>query len=684
MASEAYVKITEVLKDAPAAASADIPVLVAGAIKASRGDFEPSYFESRQAFLDKYTVEGVLSGQEDVSLINAYETLGSFPILITRAAAKDYSPLRVPILNNQAQEYFALVFNDYMCDGLHKVDYSLKKSPNYPGAIDLVVKYSKTVNMYKFTYKSINAAGEGYTLGETVNLVGENNVVLKARVYDILTQGYAYTVQVNEGGTGYEVGDRLRVGGSDVELIISSVGDDGEVLSCSLSKNIGKFDITGSECTNLTGAGTGATFTFTSTLQNNGIESIKLLTSTGEYGKVGEDNQFEIEGTGTGGTVILTCEKLPDEVFKTYEVTFALDENVYDERGTSLFYRNVWESEWPFSIELGTATPEQIMIPNPYVEQDPTQPDTLTYLDYLPKSQEVEVVGCTSTIEGEEDPIADDVADNGARWSAKFEVYEDRYITFFSDFGTPNIGTYLKPLAEQFMGMYLLSLPRNKESVAGAQTWDDVDLGNSRRYACTPFAQSTHLGFLAYIAPVTQYLNTLATNSNAGREFEAIAGQNTGVVNYSGLTKYYDKADREALLDLKINTITYREVDGFAMFNDDLTGLVQNNPFKEEFNRRLGIEIAQSIDSLMQQFLFRLNTPALRETVQSTIENYLDTASFRDKFDQYQVICNDSNNPAWLQAQNKLAVTVNISFFYTAKYIEVLNNIYSTGQSFEE
>jgi hypothetical protein len=594
MAREAYVKISEQLIDAPALASVATPFLVAGVIKSSYGAFDIKYFTSRKKFLETYTVDGKLTGSCDVSLVNAYELMGSAPILVCRASALNYTPFKIDSLDDNNRVLFSIKFKDFMCDGKHIVRYNMKKSEDYPGAVSLNVVYESVITMYKYTLSGITDGGNGYRSGDVI-IFTSGSVSIKARIL--------------------------------------AVDDSGAITELKLLTYIGSSSLTS-------------------------------LSSEG------------------GATISVTSEALPNEVNKSYEVIFSLDDRVVDNRGISLFYKNVWSDEYPFEVVLGPATPTEVTVPNPYVADDPTQPDVLSYLDYGPSS---EITGTTNTtIAGQSTVVADEVADPSGRHWDSFRLFEDRQIPIFIDFGTPNIGTYLKPLANQFNAMYCNSLPLTMESYNAALTWNDLDLGNSRRYACTPFAQTTNLGFVAYIAPTSQYIETVVNNMLMGKEFEAVAGKNTGVAKYSTLTKFYDKGERENLLDLKINTISYKDSDGFAMFNDDLTGLVINNPFKEEFNRRLGVRIAQDIDTLLQQFKFKINTPAMRSRVESTINNYFDTSSFKDKIAAYEVICNDDNNPPYLQAQNKLAVVVNIAFYYTSKYIEVLNKIYSVGQSFNE
>lgn len=614
MAKEAYVKITEVLKDAPALASVATPFLVAGAIKSAYGNYGVNYFASRKKFLETYTCDGKLTGKCDVSLINAYEVLGSAPILVVRARTKDYTPAELVSKDSEENKLFSIKFRDFMKDKNYQVVYVMEKSEVNPGAVHLNLKYERIIDLCRYTFGEIKTAGSGYEIGDIVTLTDATNAV-------------------------------------SLKVKVLAVGDDGAVTNLKL----------------ITSLGPQADSPFTAQFTN-------------QFRGAADPNLTSTDGNGL--SISVTAEKLPNEVVKEYDVVFALDENVTDAQGNSLYYRNVWDSEWPFEIDLGSAQPTEVTVANPYVEVDPTQPETLTYLDYGPAT--VLTGTLSSTIEGETNDVYDPVADPSGKHWAEFETYESRHIPMFSDFGTANVGTYLKPLANQFNGQYVISLPRSMESVAGAETWDDLDLGNSRFYGCTPFAVTTNLGFMALIAPTTQYIATVCQNAVAGREFEAVAGKETGVVGYMNLTKNFNKEERERLLDLKINTITYREVDGYAMFNDDLTGLVQNNPFKEEFNRRMGVRIAQDIDTLMQQFKFKLNTAALRDTIQSVIANYFDTASFKSKIWAYEVICNDENNPPSLQAQNKLAVTVNIAFYYTAKYIEVVNNIYSVGQSFSE
>lgn len=612
MALESYVKITEVLKDAPALSAVATPFLVSGAIKARYGDFKVNYFNSRRDFLDKYTVDGKLSNKCDISLINAYEVLGSAPILVVRASngpsigatVINCTPVDANLVLAEGsltdESLWGLVFDDFIKQDDIKISVGCSKSNSYPGALNLQVQYLYDSGLYSFN-PGVITPGTGYKEGEIVNLGAE----AKARVLTVDADGGILTLKY---------------------------------LSKTISTSETSLEITG--------------------------------------------------GSGADASVAVVSTKLPADVVKGYELVMALSEDIYDNKGKSLFYKNIWDDKYPFHIEIGSGSPESVTIPNPYVVDDPTQPEVLTYLNYSPtEDTTIELVGTVDKngngkgSDVQDTEVDGTIAASGNHWSA-LELYEDRQIPMFSDFGVAGTGSYLKSLANRFNGMYCISVPRSKESVNGVSAWDELDLGNSRRYAATPFAQTTHLGFLAYIAPSTQYINTLVSNTLRGSEFEAIAGKTNGIAAYHKLTKYYNKSDRESLLDAKVNTITYRDVDGYATFNDDLTGLVQNNPFKEEFNRRLGIRIAQDLDTIMQQFKFKLNTPSLRDTITSTLNTYFETSSFKPKLADFQVICNDDNNPPSLQAQNKLAITVNIAFYYTAKYIEILNNIYSVGQSF--
>lgn len=605
MAEEAYVKISEVLKDAPASSSVNSEFLATSVIKARCGDFEPTYLTDPKQLLDKYTPDGQLSATEDVSLINAFELLPYMPLLVVRSGKKEYKPKRLG-LNTRVftgqfnevfggkQSIFDIEFTDFMKDKRFQVKYDIREYPLIPGSVKLDVTYERKSSLFKYTPGALTVdEGTVIQLGDIIELKStDSKVKLSAKVFD-----------VDEAGKPTDV---------------------------------------------------------------------RLLTD------VGEEDVNSV--TGSGVTIPLTSAAMPNEVIKSYSVIFGVGESTVDDKGNSIYYKNVWNPEWPFKVTDITGTPREVTIPNPYKVNDPTQPDTLTYYSFGPFEAQSGVLD--STIET--DSLADvyDPVDNQSLAWSKLTNYESMDIPIFTDLGTPNIGKSLRSQANVHNAMYLVSLPRLSESVTMAKVWGDLDLGNSRRYACTPFAVTTHLGFTTYIAPTTQYLKTLVNNRDSGNEFEAVAGANTGVVSFSNLTKNYDKKERKQLLDLKINTITYRESQGYAMFNDDLTGLMKNNPFKEEFNRRIGVAVNQGVSKLMTQFYFQLNTPSLRDTIETTVTSFIKLSSFIDKIADFQVICDDSINPPSLQAQNKVAIKVNIAFYYSAKYFEVVNTIYSVGQSF--
>jgi hypothetical protein len=648
MAREAYVQQVTNLIPAQTINTTPVGTVVAGVIKAKYGDFEPHYFTSKTDFLAKYTCEGKLDSGLDISFMNAYDILGYRNMVLVRARDEDYSPLKLningrPFTAEYTKEFggksacFDIKFRDFMKDKRYQVKYSLDRYAKYPGSVELKVIYEKLSEFYDYEITSIDKSA--------------SNLIKK----DAVITGYHHTIG--------DIIDLYAVGTNEE-------GKEYDNTDCHIVAQVYDLD------------------------ENNEYSKIKLLTSVG----IADTTKFK----DADGTLILNVKstRRPNDVIKSYDIIFALGKNTVDNEGNSLYYRNIWDDNWPFEVcDVADNTAVEKTIPNPYKANDPTQPDLLTYLDYGPVqliTNDVEHGGTgplTSTMDAsdEVDDVFDNVTTDSKAWD-ELEQYDSRHISQYTDLGTPNIGSRLKVLAEKYHAQYCLSLPRSMESVKMAKVWGDLDLGNYRRWAGTPFAFTDKYGFRVAIAPSTQYIETVATNASNGLEWEAAAGTETGVINYGDFSRTYRKDEREALLDLKINTLTFKETEvsnstvngGANIINDDLTGLIINNPYKEECNFRIGIAINNQVDLIVENFKFKRNTEKFRNKLQAAINSYIKGANFVNYLADWQVICNDSNNPTSLQVQNKVAVRVDVQYYDTGKYFTIVNNVYPISESFAE
>lgn len=217
--------------------------------------------------------------------------------------------------------------------------------------------------------------------------------------------------------------------------------------------------------------------------------------------------------------------------------------------------------------------------------------------------------------------------------------------------------------------------------------WSDLGVDNSNIEALGCFDKNTSLtGWVNYIACSTLYYEKVMANRAYNAEFAPVFKDEYGTVNMTNPVKELLKSERQLLLDLgkRVNWIAYNQRTQTYYLNDNVTHYSKIDIVSEEQNRRLVNKVQKDLIRLLDQFLGKYNTRQTRLDVSDAIETYLRNNIMNKKFppEEFQIICDESNNPASIIRENKLAVTVRLRLYNAIKYIEVLNEVYPLGVDF--
>lgn len=102
---EPYVKVIESVKDTPLNIDAGGDLIIGGVIRATAGPLQPTLIAGKSSFLDTFTVNGELTADDDITMLNAYRLVGSNQMLLCRASGLNGSIYLREIKESDLNEY---------------------------------------------------------------------------------------------------------------------------------------------------------------------------------------------------------------------------------------------------------------------------------------------------------------------------------------------------------------------------------------------------------------------------------------------------------------------------------------------------------------------------------------------------------------------------------------------------
>ena len=162
------------------------------------------------------------------------------------------------------------------------------------------------------------------------------------------------------------------------------------------------------------------------------------------------------------------------------------------------------------------------------------------------------------------------------------------------------------------------------------------------------------------------------------------AGQQRGILN-NGIKLAYnpDKAQRDQLYPLRINSIVNQPGTGIMLFGDK-TVLGFASAFDRINVRRLFLTIEQALQKAAEAQLFELNDQVTRANFVNIVEPYLRDVEAKRGLYGFLVICDETNNTPDIIDNNEFRADIFLKPAKSINYVTLTFVATRTGVSFEE
>ncbi|MEM4484156.1 MAG: hypothetical protein QXS19_09580 [Candidatus Methanomethylicia archaeon] len=141
----------------------------------------------------------------------------------------------------------------------------------------------------------------------------------------------------------------------------------------------------------------------------------------------------------------------------------------------------------------------------------------------------------------------------------------------------------------------------------------------------------------------------------------------------------FNLAQRENLLDYNANSIVKDRVLSIFYLNNNLTeeSTRDNSPLGEENNARYAIRLSKVLGLFVERYIGEPNNALTRNRIRSEVSNFIENfkTSTPGRMVDYIVICDESNNPPPVVANNELHIRVEVRFAKSLKYIVVFERV---------
>ena len=277
------------------------------------------------------------------------------------------------------------------------------------------------------------------------------------------------------------------------------------------------------------------------------------------------------------------------------------------------------------------------------------------------------------------------VSDTDLKKALDLIALDEIYVTEgLCDLGNTELSyqTYMANMAINENYFYPISTVNSTNYMTIANNADKVKKDSYKLYMSAPWDIDTGtLGWKAYMSPSVLYWEAVARNRRNNEEFRGIIGQSGGIVQYQKPVTEFNKKTRQLLLSKRINTVLWNTQTSAWNMNDNYTSQSVENIMSDDGNSRLAIRISKAMPLLLRQFIGRKVNAKLWDDAKGVIDYWFNSTIIPMQYSvaEYLVIIDESNNPIELQKQNKMAVTVNVRYPNTLKYITVYHNILEIG-----
>jgi hypothetical protein len=298
---------------------------------------------------------------------------------------------------------------------------------------------------------------------------------------------------------------------------------------------------------------------------------------------------------------------------------------------------------------------------------------------------ELDQIFCDLTIDPTEYSILD-VSNSDLKHAMDLLAEDEVYTTEgLCDLGNTELSyqNYMANMAVNDNYFYPISTVNSTNYMTIGNSATKISADSYKLYMSAPWDIDTGtLGWKFYASPSVLYWETVAKNRRNNREFAPVLGQDNGTVQYQRPTTEFNKKTRQLLLSRKVNTAMWDVALQAWVMNDNYTKQTENTIMNDDGNSRLMIRISKSMPTLLRQFIGKRISEKLCKSVEDVIDYFFKTniLTMDYNIDGYRITCKYDEV---LARQNKIKVRVEVRYQRALKYIDVINDAYDLGASFE-
>lgn len=303
---------------------------------------------------------------------------------------------------------------------------------------------------------------------------------------------------------------------------------------------------------------------------------------------------------------------------------------------------------------------------------------------YFSCSVTISQIYANLTIDPSESHILD-VSDSDLKKALDKISLDEVYVTEgLCDLGNTELSfqNYMANMAINENYFYPISTVNSTNYMTIANNASKISQDSYKLYLSAPWDIDTGtMGWKNYMSPSVLYWEAVARNRRNNEEFRGILGQSGGIVQYQKPLIEFNKKTRQLLLSRRINTVLWNTQTSAWNMNDNYTKQSVENIMSDDGNSRLAIRISKAMPILLRQFIGRKINAKLWADTKGVIDYWFRSTILPMQYTvaEYLIIVDETNNPEELQRQNKMAVTVNVRYANTLKYITVYHNILEVG-----
>jgi len=176
----------------------------------------------------------------------------------------------------------------------------------------------------------------------------------------------------------------------------------------------------------------------------------------------------------------------------------------------------------------------------------------------------------------------------------------------------------------------------------------------------------------------------MARTDDVANVWDAPAGMSRGIIPSSEQNKLFDFSEIGQLYDRNINTSRLIRGVGHVMWGQK-TAQMKKSALDRINVRRLLLFIRKSMEEALLPYVLDVNNTAkTRLRIWSNLDAFLATIQAEGGLLKYEVVCNESNNPAQVIDSNQLNVDVYVQPVKTVEFISLQTIVTKTGVNFEE